>query len=98
MKRLATLIATVTLMLNLGVAASYAQTLNLTISGTAAPSTVDLGTGTGTSEYNLAANGGSFTFRTVKQSRRVFAAVQHLLGCKQALYSDSGRNGRPSLS
>lgn len=65
MKRLSTLIATVTFMLNLGGAASYAQTLNLTISGTAAPSTVDLGTGTGTSEYNLAANGGSFTFRTV---------------------------------
>ena len=51
--------ATVALMLSLGVAGIYAQqgNLNMALSGTAAPSTVNLGTGTGTSEYNLDANG-----------------------------------------
>ena len=70
-------IANVALLLSLGVTGIYAQpsnmtlaALNMTLSGTGAPSTVNLGTGTGTSEYNLAGNGalGSFTFRTVSAS------------------------------
>ena len=65
-------LGTTVLMLNLGVAGIYAQpgNVNLTLSGTATPSTVNLGTGTATSEYNLAGNGtlGSFTFRTVSSS------------------------------
>jgi hypothetical protein len=62
-------IATAALMLSFGVAGGYAQQLraNMTLSGTAANSTVDLGTGAPVSEYNLAGNGalGSFTLRLV---------------------------------
>ena len=65
-------LATAALMLNFAAAGIYAQpgNVNLTLSGTAAASTVNLGTGTGTSEYNLAGTGtlGSFTFRTVSSS------------------------------
>ncbi len=65
-------IVTVALMLHFGVAGIYAQAVpvNMTLSGTAAPSTVNLGTGTPASEYNLAGNGtlGSFTFRVVSAS------------------------------
>jgi hypothetical protein len=68
MKPLATLAATVTLTLNLGVAGIYAQPLNITVSGTNVPSAADLGTGTPTSEYDLAGNGGSFTFRALSSS------------------------------
>jgi hypothetical protein len=62
--------ATAALMLNLGVAGMYAQPLNMTLSGTNAPSTIDLGTGTPTSEYNLDGNGtlGLFTLRAVSAS------------------------------
>jgi hypothetical protein len=63
-------IATVALMLNVGVAGIYAQPLNMTLSGTSAPSTINLGTGTPTSEYNLDGYGtlGLFTLRTVSAS------------------------------
>jgi hypothetical protein len=56
------------LMLNLGVGGAYLQQIpvNMMISGTAAPNTVNL-TGTGTGEYNLAGDGrqGWFTLRLV---------------------------------
>lgn len=82
MKPLAVLIATGTLILNVGVAGAHAgQSLNLTISGTAAPSTVDLGTGTEASEYNLASNGGSFAFRAVTANA---AAPQASASCSGA--------------
>jgi hypothetical protein len=62
-------IATVALMLNLGVASVYAQEkpVKMVISGTAAPSTINLQTGTGTTEYSLAGNGtlGPFILRAV---------------------------------
>jgi len=62
-------IATVTLILNLGVASVYAQQnpVKMTFSGTSPPRTINLGTGTPTGEYNFGGNGtlGSFTFRTV---------------------------------
>ena len=65
MKRL----AIIALMLNVGAAATYAQQhgSKTALSGTAAASTIDLGTGTPTTEYNLEGNSslGSFTFRTV---------------------------------
>ena len=58
MKRIETLTATVALMLNLGRASVYAQQIpvNMAFSGTAAPSTINLGTGGPTSEYNLSGN------------------------------------------
>ena len=64
-------IATVALMLNLGVAGAYAQqkSVNMTFSGTSAPSTVNLlQPGTNNSEDNSAGNGtlGRFTFRNVR--------------------------------
>ena len=62
-------IATMALMLNLGVACVYAQQspINMTLSGTAAASTINLGPGGPASEYNLDGNGtlGPFTFRVV---------------------------------
>ena len=62
-------IATMALILNLGVAGVNAQPgpVNLTLSGTAAPGTVNLGTGTPSSEYSLTGHWplGSFTFRAV---------------------------------
>ena len=63
-------IATVALLLNLGVAGVYAQQqpVNMTFSGTAAPSTINLQQpGTNTGEENFAGNGtlGPFTFRNV---------------------------------
>jgi ethanolamine utilization protein EutA (predicted chaperonin) len=65
-------LATMTLMLSLGVAGVYAQQthVNMTVSGTNAPSTVNLQVGSGTSEYNLAGKGtlGQFTFRLVSAS------------------------------
>jgi hypothetical protein len=64
-------IATMALMLNLGVASVYAQhqTVKMAVSGTAASSPVNLQQpNTATSEDNYAGNGtlGSFTFRDVK--------------------------------
>src|SRR4051812_9753302 len=60
-------IATVALMLNLGVAGVYAQQrpVNMTFSGTVEPSTISLQPNTNTDEQNLAGNGslGPFTFR-----------------------------------
>ena len=63
-------IATVALLLNLGVAGVYAQQqpVNMTFSGTAAPSTINLQQpGTQTGEENFAGNGtlGPFTFRNI---------------------------------
>jgi len=60
-------IATVALMLNLGVAGVYAQQkpVNMTFSGTLEPSTINLQPGTHTDEENVAGNGtlGPFTYR-----------------------------------
>jgi hypothetical protein len=60
-------IATVALMLSLGVAGVYAQQrpVQMTFSGTLEPSTVNLQPNTNTDQENLAGNGtlGSFTFR-----------------------------------
>jgi len=60
-------IATVALMLNLGVAGVYAQQkpVRMTFSGTLEPSTVNLQPSTNTDQENLAGNGslGSFTLR-----------------------------------
>jgi hypothetical protein len=65
-------IATVALMLNLGVANVYAQDnpVTGTFSGTAARSTVNLQADTPFSEYNFAGDGtlGAFTFRTLSAS------------------------------
>lgn len=62
-------IATMALMLSLGVARVYAQPgpVNMTVSGSAAASTINLRPGAPTSEYLLAGNGalGSFTLRVV---------------------------------
>jgi hypothetical protein len=63
-------IATVALMLNLGVAGVYAQqtSINMPFSGTSAPSAINLQVpGTSTGEDNFAGNGtlGQFTFRDV---------------------------------
>lgn len=62
----------VALMLTLGAAGLYAQdtTVNMTVSGTAEPSTVNLQTGTGTAEYRLAGRGtlGPFTLLAVSSS------------------------------
>ena len=60
-------IATVALMLNLGVAGVYAQQrpVKMTFSGTVEPSTISLQPNTNNDEQNLAGNGtlGPFTFR-----------------------------------
>lgn len=60
-------IATVALMLNLGVAGVYAQqrSVKMTFSGTVEPSTISLQPGTNTDEVNVAGDGnlGHFTFR-----------------------------------
>ena len=65
-------IATVALILNFGVAGIYAQpgTENVTLSGTAAASTINLRPDAPTSEYHLAGNGtlGRFELRTVSAS------------------------------
>jgi hypothetical protein len=65
-------IATVALMLNLGVAGVYAQETpaNMTLSGTSARSTINLLPDRAAGEYNLAGNGtlGPFTFRIVSTS------------------------------
>ena len=62
-------IATMALMLNLAIASLYAQQtpVIMTFSGTAAATTINLGTNTPTTEYNLSGNGmfGQFTFRMV---------------------------------
>jgi hypothetical protein len=59
------------LMLALGVAGVRAQPLDITVSGTNVPSAADLGTGRPTSEYDLAGNGGAFTFRALSSSAAV---------------------------
>src|ERR1051325_4575634 len=65
-------LATMALMLNLGVANVYAQDnpVTGTFSGTAAQSTVNLQADTPFSEYNFAGDGtlGAFTFRTLSAS------------------------------
>ncbi len=66
------LLATATLMLNFGVAGIYAESVSvhLTVSGTAANSTVQLTPGTPSSEYNLAGGGllDPFTIRVVNST------------------------------
>jgi hypothetical protein len=66
------LLAAAALILNFGVAAIYAESIsvNLTVSGTAANSPVQLTPGTPASEYNLAGGGllDPFTFRVVNSS------------------------------
>ena len=64
------LFAAAAVMLNFGVAGIYAEPVNLTVSGSAANSTVQLPLGTPASEYNLAGDGtlGPFTFRVVSTS------------------------------
>ncbi len=81
-------IATVALMLNLGVAGVYAdqRPVTMTFSGTSAPSTINLQyPSTNNSEDNTAGNGtlGPFTFRNVRaiismrfRSRPALARVQ----------------------
>ena len=69
-------IATVALMLNLGVAGVYAQQrpVKMTFSGTAAASTINLQQpNTNTGEDNFAGNGtlGPFTFRNVSADRQL---------------------------
>src|SRR5215467_9396232 len=63
-------ITTVALMLNLGVAGSYAQQqpLKMTLSGSKLATTIDLGPNTRTDEVQLAGNGtlGPFTFRGLR--------------------------------
>src|SRR2546429_99962 len=73
MKHIAKHIATVALMLNLGVASVYAHqksvNVKMTFSGTGGPSSINLQhAGTGTAEENYTGNGalGSFTFRNVE--------------------------------
>jgi len=62
-------VATAALLLSFGVAAAYAQPgqLNMTVSGTAAASAVNLQSGTPASEYQLAGDGnlGPFTLRVI---------------------------------
>jgi hypothetical protein len=63
-------LATVPLMLGLGLASVYAQQGPLRFSGTAHPSPVVLYNGAGTTEYNFAGNGmmGGFTFQSLSAS------------------------------
>ena len=67
MKPIATLIATVALMLNLGVAGIYAQQgpVKMTVSGTNVATTINLAPDTITDEVNFGGNGtlGPFTYR-----------------------------------
>ena len=67
MKRIATLTATVALMINLSVAGIYAQQGNvkMTVSGTNVATTIDMQPGTITDEVNFTGNGtlGPFTYR-----------------------------------
>ena len=80
-------IANVALMLNLGIAGIYAQQrpVKMTISGTAAPSTIVLQQGAaGTGEYHFDGNGtlGPFTFRAFTAS----APSQQPIGSTCAIY------------
>ena len=50
-------LVTITMMLTMWVASGYAQNVNMSLSGTSAPSTINLGVGLGTSEYTLDGNG-----------------------------------------
>ncbi len=72
MKQIATLTATVALMLSLGAANVYAQHLPFTLSfsGTGVSSTINLGPGAFASDNNYAGSGtlGAFTFHTVEGS------------------------------
>ena len=70
MKRMKTLMATVTLMLSLGGASVYAQQIpvNMAFSGSAVATTINLQPGTVTDEEHFAGNGtlGQFTFRQLR--------------------------------
>ena len=50
-------LVTITMILTMWVASGYAQNVNMSLSGTSAPSTINLGVGLGTSEYTLDGNG-----------------------------------------
>jgi hypothetical protein len=73
-------LATVALMLNLGVASLYAQPLKMTYSGTNVATTINLQANTITDETHLAGNGslGQFTFRELHADG---AAPQPPSGC-----------------
>jgi hypothetical protein len=66
------LLANIALMLSLGFTGLYAQSkpVKMTLSGTAVPSTINLGAGAFTSDYQFGGNGtlGPFTFRSVSAS------------------------------
>lgn len=78
-------LAIAALMLNFGVAGIYAQPgpVNMTVSGTAADSTINLRPGTPASEYDLAGNGtlGPSTLRVVSTSA---ASPQQSKACSGA--------------
>jgi hypothetical protein len=74
-------IATMTLMLTLGVVSTYAQNVNMSLSGTAAPSTINLGVGMGTSEYHL--DGNSVSLRLVSASG---PSAQPPAGCTTGVF------------
>jgi type 1 fimbria pilin len=83
MKRIATLIATVALMLNIGVASAYAQrpvNVKMTFSGTNVATAINLQNNTVTDEIHLAGDGslGQFTFRELHGDG---AAPQPPSGC-----------------
>src|ERR1035438_4488880 len=87
-------LATVALMLNLGVAGVYAQQkpVNMTFSGTSAASTINLQyPGTDTREDNSAGNGtlGPFTFRNV---RAINALPQPSSTCSGSTFPSGGKN------
>ena len=94
-------IATVALMLNLGVAGIYAQQkrVKMTFSGTIEPSTINLQPDTNTDEENLAGNGtlGPFTFRELHADTAAPQPSTHLLRRNQGLFSNCGRRRRISL-
>lgn len=78
-------IATMALMLNLGVASVYAQPypVKMVFSGTGAPSTVNLQQpNTNNSEDNYAGNGTLIHLSRCQGSHSFSASVQHLLGPK----------------
>jgi len=87
MKRIATPMATLALMLNVGVARVYAQQMPVTgsFSGSSAPSTILLQQGLNAGEYNFEGNGGlgPFTFRAFTAS----APAEKPIGSTCAIYA-----------
>ena len=80
------------LMFNLGVASVYAEHLpvKMAVSGTGAPSTVNLQQpNTNNSEDNYAGDGtlGAFTYRDVRALDKCSATIQHLFGPNKIAFS-----------